>query len=121
MIKSYPTSIGNLECYTMCAISRIAVDVVTKEGAKELIQTANKHFRNKPFVLISDRKNSFNVDSSAYKFINPKKIVGIALVSLNEKVKNDAFEKQKLYDGAFGFFTNIEDAVDWAKTVVPEN
>ena len=68
--------------------------------------------------MISDRKNSYKVDSAAYKFINPKKIVGIALVSSNEKVKMDAEEKQQLYDGSFGFFTTVEEAVDWAKTVI---
>ncbi|MBT0607583.1 hypothetical protein [Aequorivita echinoideorum] len=118
MFKSYTTSIGILECYPNYCIARVSVPLVTKEGAKELLQCSYKHFGNKRYVLISDRKDIYKVDSQAYKFVNPRKIVGIALVSENEKVKSDALEKQKLFDGAFGFFENMEDAIDWAKTVV---
>ncbi len=120
MEKNYTTSIGNLECYSTYAVARISVDSVSREGAKELIQAGYSHFKDRQFVLISDRKDSYNVDSAAYKFINPKKIVGIALVSSNDKVKEDAFHKQELYNGSFGFFSTVEEAVDWAKTVIRE-
>ncbi len=118
MERQYTTSAGILECFPNYALFTVHSEIISREAAKEVIKCTYDHYKNRKYVLISNRKKSYQVDSSAYKFINPKKIVGIALVSDDDNVKNDAMEKQLLYNGAFGFFATVEDAIDWAHTVV---
>jgi uncharacterized protein YlxP (DUF503 family) len=58
------------------------------------------------------------VNPEVYNSIKSKSVVGIAIVSNNNAVKNEAIEEQGLFAGAFSYFQSIEEAADWVKTVV---
>ncbi|GAL00159.1 hypothetical protein JCM19314_413 [Nonlabens ulvanivorans] len=51
-----------------------------------------------------------------YKLVNPKKLVGIAIVSPHENEIERAVEEQQLYSGSFSLFKNVESAIAWANT-----
>ncbi|PQJ31136.1 thymidylate synthase [Nonlabens arenilitoris] len=108
---------GNLYCFDHYVIGIIndQITVGTTE-AKAILNDLNKYFTGKQFVYIANRAFSHNIDLSVYKLVNPKKLVGIAIVSPHENEINRAVEEQQLYSGSFGLFKNVESAIAWANT-----
>jgi len=108
---------GNLYCYDHYAVSIIndGITVGTKV-AKTLLNDLHNYFTSQPFVYIANRVFSHQIDLSVYKLINPKKLIGIAVVSISEQEIERAVEEQSLYNGSFGLFKNVDSAIAWANT-----
>ena len=69
-------------------------------------------------MVVSNREMAKRVNPEVYNTAKSKSVVGIAIVSNNNAVKNEAIEEQGLFEGAFSYFQSIEEASDWAKTVI---
>ncbi|OAD90811.1 hypothetical protein A7A78_13960 [Aequorivita soesokkakensis] len=118
MKKSYNTPYGLMECYENYLVFHLASDGVTGEASKEILSFAMKHYVNRKYVFIASRKFASPISPSAYKAINPKYMVGLAIVSESDAVKKEAYNEQGLFNGAFSYFKTIAEAEDWANTVV---
>ncbi|MGJ8683593.1 MAG: thymidylate synthase [Nonlabens sp.] len=111
---------GNLYCFDNYVIGIINDGInVNSEIARQILKDLNAHFHSKPYVYISNRAFAHDIDLDVYKLVNPKKLIGIAIVSPHENEIERAVEEQSLYSGSFGLFKNIESAVAWAITFQP--
>ena len=118
MKQQYTTPYGVMECYDHYLIFHRSSNRITVPAAKEIVKYAERHFGKKKYVFISKRSSASVVDPKAYKAINRSLMIGLAIVSESNAVKQQAYVEQKLYDGSFCYFKTINEAVDWAKTMV---
>ncbi|MAT89930.1 MAG: hypothetical protein CMC35_04485 [Flavobacteriaceae bacterium] len=117
-VKTYSTPFGVMQCFENYLVFSLKSPKITRVEAKQIISVAETHYRKKKYVFISNRTLPASISEEAYKDINPKYMVGIAIVSSDENVRKGAVSEQGWFDGAFSFFTSLEDATDWANTVV---
>lgn len=113
---------GQLEFHYCYVIGTIDPDVeVNTDVAKVIIGHTKEHYGKRQFVYISDREFGHKVHISAYKLVDPKKMVGIALVSSHkEELIVSASEEQAVYSGSFGVFNNLDSAVSWAQSFLEQ-
>ena len=121
MKTSYQTPHGPMDCYKNCVVFKLTSEVVDAKAAMEIMQCAYDHYGNNPFVFISNRAFVSNIDPKAYDAVNAKQVIGLAIVSAEDAVKQEAMNEQQLYEGSFSYFKTVEEAKDWAKTVVRES
>lgn len=121
MKKSYDTPHGLMECYENYLVFHLSSDGITGEAAKEILSFASDHFGNKKYVFISSRQFASPISPDAYRAINPKYMVGLAIVSESDAVKQEAYNEQELFKGAFSYFKTVAEAEDWANTVVQKS
>ena len=71
----------------------------------------NDFYKKNPHVVISDRKFASSIDIDAYKYVNHKRMVGIAIVTSKENASEDLIKEQEM-------FKSLEEAKDWAASFV---
>ena len=118
MEAAYDTTHGIMKCYENCLVFYLSDDGISESSAKKIMGFAYKHYDRRPFVFISNREFASNIDPKAYKTIDAKRMVGLAIVSENEMVKQEATNEMDLYKGSFSYFTTVEEAREWSNTVV---
>jgi len=118
MNRTYNTPHGIMECYENYLVFHLASNGITGDTAKEILSFAGEHYDTKKYVFIASREFPSPISPAAYKAINPKYMVGLAIVSENDAVKQEAYNEQGLYKGAFSYFKTVAEAADWAATVV---
>ena len=118
MEKQYELSTGILECYPLYAVFHFNSNFYDLEEAEELTKIIDSHYRGRKCVVISNREMAKTVNPIVYEKASSKSVVGIAIVSNNEDVKFEAMEEQGLFKGAFSYFKSIDEAADWAETVI---
>ena len=118
MKTSYQTPHGPMTCFANYLVFKLTGTGIDAKAAKEIMQYAYDHYQKSPFVFISNREFASNIDPKAYDAINPKLMVGLAIVSEEEAVKQEATNEQELFKGSFSYFKTVEEAKDWANTVV---
>lgn len=114
----YDTPHGKMECFPNCLVFELNDDGISESSAKTIMSYAYKHYGKRKFVFISNRKFASNIDPKAYNAINPNLMVGLAIVSEAEEVKEEAKNEQHLFEGAFSYFRSVDQAKNWASTVV---
>lgn len=93
--------------------------MITDDISYQITQYALHHFSSEAFVYITHRIHSYSVDPNVYKMISSiENLAGFAVVSSNEMAReNAAFEKAFLHK-KFGIFKEIDEAKDWANTMI---
>jgi hypothetical protein len=123
VVKVEDFHFGKLEyfpCYVIGTLNQNTL--VTTDVAKVILNAIKTHFGKNKVVYISNREMSHNVDLSVYKLIDPKKMVGIALVSSQrEELIVSATMEQAHYKGSFGVFNTLESAISWAKSFIDDD
>lgn len=109
-----------MECYDNHLVFYMASKGITGVAAKEILSFAATHYGNRPYVFIASRDFASPISPDAYKAINPKAMVGLAIVSENEAVKQEAYNEQELFGGSFSYFKTVAEAADWARTVIKD-
>lgn len=89
----------------------MSIDVV-----QQIRDCLKSHYKNRDFILITDRRNEYTIDLSIYRKKTLKNMKGIAVVSQNPKEVERAIQEQALWEHSFTFFKEIEEAEDWAQT-----
>ena len=120
MIKSLKYPFCTIDVYENFVISTINKGFhLTPDKNKILEDIANDYFRDKPFVYISHRKYSYSVDPSIYiQTSKMKDLVGMAVVAKAPLSKGNAKVEKLFLNKPFEIFTNFDDAVKWAKSLV---
>jgi len=113
---------GQLEYYSCFVIGKINPGVIVDtKMAKVIVEKTKEYFGKNKFVYISDREFGHTVDVSAYKVVDHKKMIAIALVSSHrEELIVAASEEQAMYAGSFGVFNTLDSAISWAKSFMDE-
>ncbi|MDY2588316.1 hypothetical protein [Winogradskyella aquimaris] len=88
---------------------------------KILIKKIEKHF-NKPFVYITNRINSYSVDPNIYpRTTEVKNLAGFAVVSKAHMAKVNAQIEQMFFGKPFEIFSELEEAIAWAKKILKQS
>lgn len=110
----------HLDFYDGYVISRVKENVVFDQPELEQVQLiCDEHFRKKPYVYISQRVHSYNVNPMVY--ISMKKrnsFSGIAIVSDDFSSRTTAEFEKRFAPLPFDIFSDVEEAVAWAKDLV---
>lgn len=108
-----------LEFYDKYVICRINEgETISFEKSKQQTEAILNYYKNKPFIYITHRVNSYAVDPNIYANSSKiKTLIGFVVVSSNiASVKNAIFERMFL-DKPFEIFNDISDATMWADEV----
>lgn len=112
-IFDYP--FGKAHCFERYVYFELKkLEVLTSDMSKQIMIDIDDFYKNQQYVFISHRKFTLAVQPEAYKYVNPKKMIGVAIVADN--LGDNLIEEQSLYRGSFAFFKNQEQAVSWADT-----
>lgn len=89
---------------------------LTLERAYQIIGISEIHFRDKPFGIISHRKNSYAIDPTIYNYLRElQNLKAFAIVSVKE-IDMHNFKIEKLfYKKAMKFFIDFDNALAWVK------
>ncbi len=117
-IKEFVYPFGKVYCYENYVIGNIneSIKKVDTAIAKKILEDIHNYYSGKKIVYISNRSFSHDIDPSVYKLVNPKKLIGIAIVGKGQKQRDQASSEQPLYSGSFGFFENMDSAISWAQS-----
>ncbi|MGB5980522.1 MAG: thymidylate synthase [Nonlabens sp.] len=120
---SFEYHFGKLYCYENYVIGHLNGDFkkVDTSVAEVLLRDIKKCYGNGKVVYISNREFSHDVDPEVYKLVDPKKLVGIAVVAEGQEQRVQAATEQSMYAGSFGFFDNLDSAVSWAQSFAKNN
>lgn len=92
---------------------------VTEKLHDILVEKALSHYNSKPFVYLTHRINSYAVDTSIYsKTSKLQNLYGFGVISKNYLAKSNAEIEKLFLKKPFKIFDNLDDAIDWAKTLV---
>lgn len=102
------------------------VVVVMKEGVnitpdhnEILVQVTETYYKDKPFVYITHRINSYSVDPQIYfKTSQIKNLKGFAVVSEDYKAKVNAQIEKMFFNKPFEIFGELEEAFTWAENLI---
>lgn len=88
---------------------------VNSSIAENILKKIFDHFKDRKFVIVSNRISEYKLQADAYSPAILKKVKGIAIVSKNSEVRDQAILEQKKFNGSFAFFENLDDAKNWAE------
>lgn len=94
----------------------VTIKPVHNQTLRNVVDT---YFKDKQFVYISHRLNSYSVDPSTY--FETSKIIGLigfAVVSKDYKAKSNAEIEKLFFNKPFEIFTTLADAISWANLIL---
>ncbi|MFT5628178.1 MAG: hypothetical protein ACI92X_001420 [Dokdonia sp.] len=99
----------------MIVVMDAGVHITLKENLI-LTNTAYSYFKNKPFIYITHRINSYSVDPAIYKETSKiKNLLGFCVVSQNFMAKSTAQIEKLFLDRPFEIFDTLPEAIAWAQ------
>ena len=91
---------------------------VTPSHNDVLVEISEKHYKNKPFVYLTNRVNSYSVDPAIYsKTSQINNLTGFAVISKDYKAKSNAEIEKLFLNKPFEIFDSLSEAVKWAKSL----
>ncbi len=122
MITSYNFDFCYIEIYNdyVKAVVKEGVTVSPKHN-DVLIHIAERHFKNRPFVYLTHRINSYAVNPTIYlETAKIKNLIGFAVVSTDPKQIMQIKIEKIFFRKEFKQFDNIESALDWKNELMKE-
>lgn len=89
---------------------------VTIETASEITSYLEEYYKGRNFIFITHRKHPHDIDLNVYKGRILKNMIGFAIVSKNPEEVKRAMQEQPLWNEAFTFFKDLEEAENWARS-----
>ena len=122
MLKSLKYPFCTIDIYSNYVISRINEGFhLTPDKNRVLEDIANDYFKDKPFVYITHRINSYSVDPSIYlQTSKVKNLAGMAVVAEAPLSKGNAEVEKLFLKKPFEIFTDLNDAIEWVKSLIPD-
>tara|TARA_B100000809_G_scaffold264747_1_gene321461 strand:+ start:1829 stop:2194 length:366 start_codon:yes stop_codon:yes gene_type:complete len=92
---------------------------LTLDSNAILVSVAGTYFKNKPFVYITHRINSYSVDPAVYKETSKiKNLKGFCVVSQNFMAKSTAQIEKLFLDKPFEILDTLPEAITWAQKIL---
>lgn len=99
--------------YVICNVNE--GETITPKTSDELTEVLLNHFKDKSFVYITHRINSYSVDPTIYNDLSKiKTFKGFAVVSSNVVVQQTAEIEKLFFKKSFKIFNDLETAKEWA-------
>ncbi len=120
VVKTYTLDIGKVTVYDnyMVAILNEGI-TLTLERAFELVGISEIHFRYRPFVYITIRKNSYAVDPTLYtQIFLLENLKGIAIVSDKEVDAHNIIIEKHFFKKPMTLHKTLHEAVSWAQSLL---
>ncbi len=87
-----------------------------------LVMAADQYYKNKPFVYISNRVNSYSVDPSIHiEMSKIPNLVGFAVISDNPIQKMQTELEQSLFTKELRLFNTIKAAIVWKNEIIKKH
>jgi len=120
MITSYNLEFCVLDVYNDYVISRIHEGaIMTPEKLKIFSKLIDKHYKNKPFVYISHRVNSFSINPSIHSESSKiPNLIGFAVVSTDPSQKMQFKIEKTFFKKDFKLFKTIHEALLWKDEIL---
>lgn len=106
------------DAYTVVTVNEgVHIDFTEIEEIRTVLQ---KHYNDKPFGMIANRVNRYSTNPLAIKqFFSNEHLVAGAIVGSHLTTRLNAEIEIDVIDGApVAFFTELDDACTWVKTIV---
>lgn len=115
MITSYQLDFGFVEIYDDYIKVTIKEGItVSPEHNDVLLEMVEKHYKNKAFVYLTHRINSYAVNPTIYlETAKIQNLVGFAVVSNDPRQKNQTRLEKAFFSKELRQFDNIESAIQW--------
>jgi hypothetical protein len=111
------TSFSEIELHKHYAILRVFDGIkITVARAQETFAILKEHFKNKPFVLISHRLHTYEVDREVLRTIDAPNMLAWGIVSTKPDGRAQAALEQDHFSKNIAFFSNLDVAKDWTNT-----
>ena len=122
MIKSLKYPFCTIDIYSNYVISRINEGFhLTPDKNRILEDIANDYFKDKPFAYITHRIHSYSVDPSIYlQTSKVKNLAGMAVVAEAPLSKGNAEVEKLFLKKPFEIFTDLNGAIEWVKSLIPD-
>ncbi|UZO81521.1 hypothetical protein NBT05_03370 [Aquimarina sp. ERC-38] len=110
----------NISSYTLTYEAHYAILVMEKDAilsvevANKITKQLKEYYKEKNFILITHRKYPHEIDLNVYKGKILKNMIGFAIVSNNPEELKRALQEQPLWNEAFTFFKELDQAKSWA-------
>ncbi len=120
MIASFDFSFCKVEIHTdyVLTIMTEGITVIPKYN-NLLLMATDQYYKNKPFVYISHRINSYAVDPSIHiEMSKIPNLVGFAVVSNNPIQKMQTALEQSLFEKELRLFTTLKSAIAWKNKII---
>ncbi len=89
---------------------------ITMKTAAEITVLLEEYYHGKRFIFITHRKFPHDIDLNVYKGRILKNMIGFAIVSDNPEEMKRALQEQSLWNEAFTFFEELNEAENWASS-----
>ena len=119
MTKVITFDFCTIEFTGQIAIATIGEGVhVDYDTSRIITQTCIDYFKNKPFVYLTHRKNSYSVDVTKYTYINDlNNLKGFGVISTSLSARNAEIESLFI-SIPFEIFDTLEEGIKWANTIL---
>lgn len=92
---------------------------VTQPLHDVLVEKAQSFYKDKPFVYLTHRVNSYAVDTSVYsKTSQLENLKGFGVISKNYLAKSNAEIEKLFLKKPFKIFDNLNEAINWANALI---
>lgn len=123
MEKILNFSFGQMTIYSNYVVTVMKEGItVTPDYNQDLIKVTDTYYKNKPFVYITHRINSYAVDPKIY--IETSKIEnlkGFAVVSNDFKARINAQIEKLFFKKPYETFSTLDEAFVWADQLVKQH
>jgi len=108
-----------IEFVGQIAIATIEEGVhIDYDKSKIISQTCIDYFKNKPFVYLTHRKNSYSVDVTKYTYINDmQNLKGFGVISTSLSARNAEIESLFI-SLPFEIFDTLKEGIKWANSIL---
>ena len=89
---------------------------ITLETAAEITDCLEEYYKGEKFIFITHRKHPHDIDLNVYNGRILKNMIGFAIVSENPEEMKRAMQEQPLWNEAFTFFKELDEAENWAES-----
>ncbi len=121
MIATYSLDFSTIKVYDNYILMTANEGVIIQEKHHAFLQkhVIEKHFKNKPFVAIINRINSYSIDPTIYlKTVQTSNLLGFAIVS-NDSMQKTLIEVEKLFfKKEFHLFQTMDEALTWKDHII---
>ncbi|MFD2561125.1 hypothetical protein [Aquimarina rubra] len=123
MITSYQLDFGLIEIFEdyIKVTMNEGVTVSPKHNCV-LLEMVEKHFKNKAFLYLTHRINSYAVDPTIYlETAKIENLIGFAVVSKDPRQKKQTKLEKAFFSKELRRFDNIESALQWKDKLLKKN
>ncbi len=120
MIASFDFSFCRAEIHKDYVLTVMTEGITVIPKYNELLMmVAEQYYKNKPFVYISNRINSYSVDPSIHLEMNKiPNLIGFAVISNNPIQKMQTKLEKSLFKKEYKLFNTMKSAIDWKNMII---